>query len=482
MIKPCPSCGAVPTPEARFCRVCGAPLKAAGLAADTSVSPGAQTLPLSDEARPTRGVGGDEKGGAAPGTNKVGRREMDELLWRSTKSVERALAEAPNDTKSATAATPEDASATSPYTTRPSASKRAAALAARASSLPPQASTVETAQESVTDESGKVAAQASGGVARETRPTARTRRLWQATAAVLLLVAVVAALLAFLFSDRLRSTGTNGSPPIPLSDRQQLVDEQLAKAADLMAAGNVSEAIARLHEAVRLDQTNVEAHRRLAEALEKEGARREAIDEYRAAAQISQTDAGLWRSLASAQYAEGLYGDAVESYRRLSGLTNDELGDQVRLEYADALRQTGRTEEARANYQKLSSSTSEEIARTAKRQMTELGTPAQTAVKENARDDATQNREPEANDATSASSPSGASRPPANKNGERDNSDSFYYQALNIVNGRDIKKLPRAELVRALQLFQNVKSGQYVEQARKNAERLGKEYDRRKKW
>jgi outer membrane biosynthesis protein TonB len=57
-------------------------------------------------------------------------------------------------------------------------------------------------------------------------------------------------------------------------------------------------------------------------------------------------------------------------------------------------------------------------------------------------------------------------------------SDVFFFQAVNLVNGRDPHQLKRAELLRALQLFQNVKSGPNLAEARRQAARLGKELDR----
>jgi hypothetical protein len=57
-------------------------------------------------------------------------------------------------------------------------------------------------------------------------------------------------------------------------------------------------------------------------------------------------------------------------------------------------------------------------------------------------------------------------------------SDAFYFQAVNVINGRDPRSLKRAELLRALQLFQNVKSGSHVEEARRQAQRLDRELSR----
>jgi hypothetical protein len=56
--------------------------------------------------------------------------------------------------------------------------------------------------------------------------------------------------------------------------------------------------------------------------------------------------------------------------------------------------------------------------------------------------------------------------------------DAFYFQAVNLVNGREPRTLKRAELLRAIQLFQNVRSGAHAAEAARQASRLGKELDR----
>ncbi|HYG82699.1 MAG TPA: hypothetical protein VD861_20050, partial [Pyrinomonadaceae bacterium] len=59
--------------------------------------------------------------------------------------------------------------------------------------------------------------------------------------------------------------------------------------------------------------------------------------------------------------------------------------------------------------------------------------------------------------------------------------DAYYFQAVNIVNGRDPKKIERAELLRALALFQKAAlGGSHRGEAQRYADRLGKEYDRRR--
>src|ERR1044072_466011 len=78
----CPGCGATTLPEARFCRVCGVLLKRSTEPVDgeRGVSPGAKTVPLSGEGRPTRGIASDDPQAPVTNTAKVRRAEMDELI------------------------------------------------------------------------------------------------------------------------------------------------------------------------------------------------------------------------------------------------------------------------------------------------------------------------------------------------------------------------------------------------------------------
>jgi hypothetical protein len=87
--------------------------------------------------------------------------------------------------------------------------------------------------------------------------------------------------------------------------------------------------------------------------------------------------------------------------------------------------------------------------------------------------------------ATPLPQPSPATSPLASSNNGKttaqDNTDAFFFQAVNLVNGREPRALQRAELVRALQLFLNVRSGPHHAEASKQSERLGKELDRRRR-
>lgn len=83
MPRDCPGCGATTTPEARFCRRCGVPLKiGGGHDTDSPISPGAQTIPLVDEGRTTDGLWTEESHELATGTSRIKRAEMEDLLRR----------------------------------------------------------------------------------------------------------------------------------------------------------------------------------------------------------------------------------------------------------------------------------------------------------------------------------------------------------------------------------------------------------------
>src|SRR5205814_3249503 len=112
-----------------------------------------------------------------------------------------------------------------------------------------------------------------------------------------------------------------------------------------------------------LDPGNSRAHRRLGELLLASGARREAVEEFRAVTRNAPEDFTAWRQLATAQFAEGLYRDAAESYRRLVSLVGEQSAESDDLlSYADALRLSGRADEARAIYQRLAGSSSDDVA------------------------------------------------------------------------------------------------------------------------
>jgi tetratricopeptide (TPR) repeat protein len=313
--------------------------------------------------------------------------------------------------------------------------------------------------------------------------------MWQVAAVSLLCVALVAGVLAFVLSRRASSADAGSATPIAISDQKQLVSEKLAEAEALLTSGEFNRAVEVLRAAVKLDLSNAEAHMRLGNALERIGARSEAIDEYRAAAQSNPNDVLAWRVLAGAQFEEKLYNDAAESYRRVFAANGNSLDDASWLQYADALRLAGHTEEARVAYQKISSSASAAVAKSARDHLAELGPPAVSVNTEHSRDvRADQEREPNAatqSSPTPTPTPLARATPPTPAIANDVNQpefDSYYFQAVNIVNGRDPKKIERADLLRALGLFQRAAlGGTHRADAQRYVDRLGKEYDRRRK-
>ncbi len=478
MSKPCRICGATPLPEARFCRACGALLSAVA-APDTgnTVSPLAQTIPFTNEVRPTDGISPEDNGYAGADTGRVKQEEIDRLIRQTPDGRESGL-RADSGEMHRTGDAPVD--------------PRYAATVVEAETATPASNNVATPASNV---AVAPASNVAGKAATAPSTSSTARRIWQAAAALLLCIALTAGALAYFFSRRPATNDTGGASPISISDQKKLVEEQLAQAETLLASGDTDGAVAKLRYAVKLDPANAEAHRRLGLALEKRGERREAINEYRAAVENDSSNTAALRALASAQFSEGLYNDSAESYARIINAMNDaDVDDNLRLDYADALRLAGRTEEARALYQKVTGSESLDLAQRASRNLAQLPPPqvngSNASDERDARSQsAAQNRPSNEGAATQPGNTTPApvqpiAPAPANtaaNNRAESNEERFYTQALNIVQGRDVKSLQRAELLHALQLFQNVKSGPHVADARKYEDRLGKEYDRRRK-
>jgi tetratricopeptide (TPR) repeat protein len=446
----------------------------AGGADDGGVSPGAKTVPLSGEGRPTKGIAADDPQAPVTNTSKVKRAEMDELLRRSrpaeytpTRREEDGAKQALNDIHASAPSTNE---LKLPQPETPAAE----------AVLPPAA--------------------APSNSRTDTKRSARRR--WPIIISLVAALALLAGLVIFLSNGRNEpaSANTNSAPaPPPASDQKRLVDERLADAQALLAAGQTSEAIARLRSAIELDPANALAHRRLGEALEKSGDRQAAIDEYRISTLNDQGNEEGWRALASAQLAEGLFNDAVESYRRLIALKGEEgIDDETRMDYAQALLLAGRTEEARAVYQRVAASGSQDLANKAKRQLAQLQSlPPVNANTQPARDgrvDLPSNNNSQVaqvpaptptlqpTPAPTAQPTPTAAVPNASDNSAQHDPDAYYERGLKIIGRSDLKSLPRAELLQALEYFQRAQSGgTHRAEAARYVQQLGREYDRRKK-
>ncbi|MCA1633434.1 MAG: tetratricopeptide repeat protein [Acidobacteria bacterium] len=356
--------------------------------------------------------------------------------------------------------------------------------------------------------------------------TQRRRRLWPfvtAACVAALILTVAAAWLAARYLRRDTPPADASAPPAPApSDARQLFEEKLAEAASLRAAGQLDEAVARLREANTIDPANTRAHRLLGEVLLESGARREALEEFRAVTRNDPNDFTAWRLLASAQFAEGLHHDAAESYRRLIALVGKGSADPTDLlSYADALSRSGRVEEARPVYQRLASASSPEVASAARQRLSELAqqpAPSPSPGQKNGTDTAGVNQEGQDETASTAApttsvpapTPGGPpapapmpARPPASSPAEHykrgvelwssgnrsaalgefraagNNPEAHFYLGMSLVEGRDLRSLKRAEIVAALQYFQSAqRSGQFAEKARRQAQLLGREFDR----
>lgn len=455
MSRPCPNCGTAVASDARFCRLCGTPLKAA-VTKGEPVSPRAETVPLSEEGKTTRGLAAED-GGAD--THRVGRAEMESLLRRPS-SPPASRQESDNEQQPV----PDAEAFAAPATSALAAAFEASAAPEDSPSSNIQASTESAAHDSKKEASAAVVAAtnerrgAESPAKTKTNPSAR--RMWQVAALSLLFVAVGATVLAFYYSRRTSTRGAGGpAEPISISDQKRLVEEKLTEAESLLAAGNVTDAIARLRYIIKLDPSNARAHRMLAEALERTGDVNGAIDEYRVATQ------------------------------------NDARNEETWLRYADALRRVGRTDEAREIYQKLSSSESAEVARTAKEQLAALPPASSSQLSsDQARDARAQNRAEENVANSSSTSPPASTLPrpgspsaSSNSNGAgnaRSKNDpvASYTTAIKIIEGKNIKKMDRADLIRAYELFQYAQKGPNASDATRHLRELDKElFERRKR-
>jgi hypothetical protein len=176
-----------------------------------------------------------------------------------------------------------------------------------------------------------------------------------------------------------------------------------------------------------------------------------------------------------------------------------EVDESTWLDYAQALLLAGQTEEARTIYQRLAASGSPDSAIKAKRQLAQL--PLLPSANANAntqatprdpRLDQTENRNTEApppqptpsTPATPAPSaqPSPTPSAPANSNNNQvTQADEYYDRGMEIISKSDLKSLPRAQLLQALEYFQRAQNGTRRAEATRHIQQLGREYDRRKK-
>lgn len=568
----CPSCDAETFPGARFCRRCGGPLREDEGTGD--VSPQAATVPLKGDdyeaGRATHGLGSGEERPSAK-TTRVSVSEMERILRsQDTGQVSGAEPTATNlgrDTHAsagdgakteAVAGTegsartvegagshdPEATILASSAVTRPGVSsseldeltvnapRPAQPVETRETKAPDSDLTQGAAQTQTPQPTQQPTSQTAPPPASQTIQSSRpgqTRRRWPVVVGLCaaVVIAVAASLVALRFLRRPSATeGSTQAPtaPAPTPDVRQQFEQKLSEAESLLAQGDTDNALARLREANEIDPSNTRAHRRLGELLLETGARRDAIEEFRAVTRNAPEDFTAWRQLATTQFAEGLYRDAVESYRHLIALVGEDSAEPSDLlSYADALRLSGRADEARAIYERLASNPNDGVAGTARQRLSELAQPSTATTQRPGEQPAQQPREGETATITQVpaqtqptpSAPTPTPRPtptppparPAEvspaEHYQRGTSlwqsnrasalvefraaaaggsiDAHYYLGLGYVEGRNLHSLQRAEVVAALQHFQIAERGQFAAESRRYAQQLEKEFDRLRK-
>lgn len=560
MQKTCPSCGADIFPGARFCRRCGAPLRED--AGTGEVSPRAETVPLqqSSEGRVTEALA-PEDGRPSADTTRVSLNEMERILRPQQDALNSKPVQAPHsavtrpdvpadeevtitvprrgspETRKSTALDPE--MTLDPERTLDSATARdlrdiddthdapvTVPHDARDDEELTHVAASHSAEHSNSTHANVSVPQKNAAGVRPTTPSTRKRR-WPFVVGLCVAAILAASAVTFVAFKLLRRPSLTDLPtqgptaPTPAPDAAQRFDEKMAEAEALLAQGNMDAALQSLRDANAIDPANSRAHRRLGELLLAAGARREAIEELKAAARNAPDDSATWKQLAMAQFAEGLYRDAAESYRRLFALVGEAAADPADLlAYADSLRLSGRAEEARAVYQKLTNVSQPDVADAARRHLSELAqsqpTPTPTP-RAGEQPNAQQQEEQTASltQPTPQPTPTPAPReqptptpaPPREtaatpeahyRQGQMlwssdrgaalnefraaaagGNYDAHYYLGLAYVEGRNLHALKRAEVVAALQHFQLAQRGrQFVAESRRYQQQLEKEFDR----
>ena len=537
MSKSCPSCGAVATPEARFCRQCGRPLRPAKQDdVNTAAPPLAVTDPISKQRRTTDDLAADDQQRATSNSSRIGHPTLDDFL-QHPRSEHPPGSEMTPPLGEETRIDDQSRNSTSPT------------IADKTTPIVPQAKSVKTVLDSddfddeemltiTVPRSVSATSQAIRGATTPMQKPANvsqplpaghdknrnTRWMWlEAAVAGAIILCIITIAWFAVRSFRKTESPQQSSLTSSSTNAKELAKNKQAEAAALLTSGDREGAIARLREATQLDASNIEAHRRLGDLLLQKGARREAIQEYRAIIQVDPNDIAAWRALASTQFSEGLYNESVESYRRFMAISSEISGDDsVQLSYANALRQAGHLEEARSIYERISSAANADVARVAQQRLAELPPPLQanaSGPQPSGEQRTTLDQSPPKTDVSrpsiaSTTSPAITSSTPAVKTtpvtralsarehfdrgvalwssnrtaalqefraaANRGHRDAYYYLGLGIAEGRDPQSLSRAQLVAALTYFQQVRQGKFSEQARRYEDLLGKEYDKRR--
>ncbi len=363
MAQVCLNCGASSPEEARFCRLCGTPLRrTTSNTGEANISPIAQTVPLKNEGRSTEGFPPDDPRKTSADTTRVAHSEMERLL----KGEQQERSESPEYIFIPTAHSATDSS---PLTTSRLA-----------------APTVSSQEESV------ASAQQVAPPSTAARNSTRARRRWPIALFALLLVALTFGALIYALTRNRASSESKSS-----ADNSAEVKTDAGEVAQVNGA-------------------------------ESDGAQQ----------QQSATQPQTERPGPSIE-------PTVSEHSARNHPSEDEAASNANaVARAATAAQPASSEQPRAN-QPAASVVTDHYRRGL--EMWEHN--RQSAVEEF-------------------------------RIAAQSNPDAYYYLGLNLAEGRDPHKLQRAELVAALQYFQLAQRGAHRAEAAQYAERLGREYDRRR--
>jgi hypothetical protein len=372
MDQPCQHCGAYHAPEARFCRTCGAPLDSAG-AQSGPISPRAQTIPLTNEARPTDGLVAGDDSHISYDTARVGLPEMERLLRRPQ-------APRPAD---------EPASSQPVRSALPIASRRESDnLAAPSADLQQTIPALDLQQTIPAIQVPQ---------AQTSAPTPSRKRVGLLIGFLVLgCLALGVGMLAFIISHRATSSG------------------------DAAATTGTTTPTTTTAPVAPVGEPNANAVAENQELTSSASNSNESAPAIELSVPTSETQAAVTR----------------------------DKNEQAREAQRNAARD------------RLSNAPAQHAPTTSAGAVT---APSQLPV--------------------NVMTPPPSAPAPKTEHPADNDADAPYLRAFNTVNGRDLKKLSQAELITALIEFQKAsRGGTHQEQARRYADLLGKEYDRRKNW
>jgi tetratricopeptide (TPR) repeat protein len=530
MLNKCPSCGTSALPAARFCRMCGIPLPHLSVDEEQS-SPLAVTIRLNGEGRTTDNI--DEAQNNLNNTRRVERDELERLLQFSEEIPKQK--EPLNDKEQMNKIS---SASTSHSTTTAHNVELKNGNGREEESYPglflekqktnefkiedyTLAETYSSQHNQPTLNDLRESSSIHSKDANRANGNKRGHLLLYASAASLLFLLVSGSIIGYLYKRSKPSSSAVyiNVAPSPVINPDKGIKEREAEIQLALSKGDSNRAIELLGQIIKDSPDNVGAYKELGKLLINSGNRQEAIKTYKQAIQYSAKDAELWQSLALTQFAEGLYEEAVKSYNELFGIPGITINDELTwLGYADALIMAGKVKEAEAIYQRLSSSSSQDIASIAKKHLAMIKEKSTAQIQKIVSKE-TQKRliltelpqsvpTPNIGEILSSPSPTPtpeASSPPKeftpieryNRGVElwsqnraaaviefqaaKNVPDAHYYLGLVIAEGRDPSSLSRAELVSALLHFQIAQNSRHGTQSRQYADQLGLEYDRRKR-